>query len=51
MVTYTKKDRKFFRESGRIGGEKAAAALTPEERKEKARQAAQARWAKKKKNI
>src|SRR5436305_11151512 len=41
MVTYTKKDRKFFRESGSIGGKKGAAALTPEERKNKASKAAQ----------
>lgn len=34
---------------GKAGGEASAAALTPEERSEKARKAVQARWAKYKK--
>jgi hypothetical protein len=41
----------FFREAGRrggkIGGKRAAAAMTPEQRSERARKAARSRWAKK----
>ena len=36
----------FFREQGRIGGTRRAANLSPEQRREQARKAVQARWAK-----
>jgi general stress protein YciG len=38
--------KEYFREQGRIGGEKRNASLTPERRQEIARAAARARWAK-----
>src|ERR1700694_2724732 len=47
MVQYTRRDRRFFRKSGSIGGKKGAANMTPAERKERARKAANARWGKK----
>ncbi len=43
--------REYFRQEGarggRIGGKKRAANLTPEQRRESARKAARARWARK----
>jgi hypothetical protein len=43
--------REYFRQEGarggRIGGKKRASNLTPEQRRESARKAARARWAKK----
>jgi hypothetical protein len=39
----------YFKEFGRKGGKATARKLTPEQRKESARKAAKARWAKKKK--
>jgi hypothetical protein len=45
-VKYSKKDREFFRRTGQEGGQTRAKNLSPEERKESARKAAQARWAK-----
>jgi hypothetical protein len=44
MVKFTKK---FFEEQGRKGGKKSRRTATPEERTERARIAAKARWAKK----
>lgn len=41
-------DREYFAQQGRKGGRLAAKQMTPEERRESARKAAQARWAKKK---
>jgi hypothetical protein len=38
--------RAFFQRQGKIGADKRKAVLTPERRTEIARQAAQARWAK-----
>jgi hypothetical protein len=47
----TKLLREFFQDIGRLGGSKggkaAATNMTPEERRERARRAAQARWSKK----
>jgi general stress protein YciG len=40
--------KKFFQEQGRKGGKKSRAAATPEQRKERARKAAKARWARRK---
>jgi len=39
----------FFQKSGAKGGRKAAANLTPAQRKERARKAALARWSREKK--
>jgi len=39
----------FFRQEGKRGGQARAKKLTPKERKESARRAARARWAKAKK--
>jgi hypothetical protein len=41
--------REVFAKFGRQGGKAAARKMTPEQRKESARKAAQARWAKHKK--
>jgi hypothetical protein len=38
---------KVMRELGASGGKKAAAQMTPKQRKERARKASQARWSKK----
>jgi hypothetical protein len=38
--------REFFRKQGSIGGKKRNRALSPEQRQESARKAAQARWSK-----
>jgi hypothetical protein len=38
---------KVMRELGSSGGKKAAAKMTPKQRKERARKASQARWSKK----
>ncbi len=38
--------REYFKAQGRRGGKKSRAALTPAQRSEVARKAAQARWAK-----
>ena len=46
-----KEIREYFAKFGRKGGKATAAKLSPEERKRIARQAAQARWAKKKSEI
>jgi hypothetical protein len=39
--------KEFFRAAGRRGGKKRASKMTPAERRESARKAAQARWKKK----
>jgi hypothetical protein len=44
-----KEAREFFAKEGRKGGKIAAKRMTPEQRREKMRRAAQARWAKTKK--
>lgn len=44
-----KKAREFFAREGRKGGKIAAKRMTPEQRREKMRRAAQARWGKAKK--
>lgn len=41
--------REYFAKFGRKGGKLAASRMSPEERREKMRRAAQARWAKAKK--
>jgi hypothetical protein len=41
-------DREFFRKHGSQGGTKAKQNQSPKERKERARNAAKARWAKRK---
>ena len=38
--------REYFAKFGKQGGKKAARTMTPQQRKESARRAAQARWAK-----
>jgi hypothetical protein len=43
--------RDYFAKFGRKGGKLAASRMTPEQRSEKMRRAAQARWAKKKKSL
>lgn len=45
----TKAQREMFRKAGRNGAVAQSAAMTPEQRKERARKAALARWASKKK--
>jgi hypothetical protein len=57
MKRFTPKERealrilkKMFVKAGQAGGKKSSANLTPAERKERARNAAQARWSKAKKN-
>lgn len=42
--------KEFFQKQGKIGGKKRSASLSPERRKEIARRAAEARWAKKMQN-
>ncbi len=49
-MALSKKAREFFVREGRKGGKIAAMHMTAEERKEKMRRAARARWAKAKKN-
>lgn len=49
MMALSKEAREFFAKAGRKGGKTAAKNMTPEERKASARNAAKARWAKKKK--
>jgi hypothetical protein len=49
VMALSKKAREFFVNQGRRGGKIAANKMTPQERKESARRAAQARWAKAKK--
>lgn len=39
---------KFFADVGKKGGRKASKAMTPEQRKQRARNAAKARWGRKK---
>lgn len=46
MPKMSKAMAEYFRNQGSIGGKKATDAMTPERRKEIARKAAQARWAK-----
>ena len=41
--------REYFRKEGAKGGKKAAKMFTPEQRRERARKAIAARWAKKRK--
>lgn len=48
-VTTPKAIREYFAKFGRQGGKIRAKRMTPEQRKEVARKAAQARWAKKQK--
>jgi hypothetical protein len=45
-MALSKKAREFFAREGRKGGKIAAKRMTPEQRREKMRRAAQARWAK-----
>ncbi|MGB0012586.1 MAG: hypothetical protein WBQ03_13335, partial [Candidatus Sulfotelmatobacter sp.] len=45
-MALTKEAREFFAKEGRKGGKAAARSMTPEQRKESARRAARARWAK-----
>jgi hypothetical protein len=49
MVEWPKELREYFARFGKQGGKKRARNMTPEERKESARRAAQARWQKKNK--
>jgi hypothetical protein len=49
-MKYSKKDREFFRRTGSEGGQTRARNLSPGERKKSAQKAAQARWAKAKRN-
>jgi len=42
--------REYFAKFGKRGGKATASKMTPEERREKMRRAAQARWAKQKKD-
>ena len=49
VVVWPKETREYFAKFGKQGGKKRARNMTPEERRESARRAAQARWAKKKK--
>lgn len=49
-MALTKEAREYFAKEGRKGGKAAARNMTPEQRKESARRAAQARWAKVKKD-
>ncbi|MBZ5532786.1 MAG: hypothetical protein LAO20_15255 [Acidobacteriia bacterium] len=46
MKRLTSTEKRVLRAMGSLGGKASAAKLTPEERKEKARKAIQARWAK-----
>jgi hypothetical protein len=48
-MALNKEAREFFAREGRKGGKIAAERMTPEQRSEKMRRAAQARWAKAKK--
>jgi len=48
-MALTKEARDFFAREGRKGGKIAARNMTAEQRREKMRKAAQARWAKAKK--
>jgi hypothetical protein len=48
-MALTKEAREYFAKEGRRGGKLAAKKMSPQERKESARRAAQARWAKAKK--
>jgi len=48
-MTLDKDAREFFVREGRKGGKIAARRMSPEQRREKMRRAAQARWAKAKK--
>ncbi len=50
-MALSKEAREYFAKEGRKGGKKAAANMTAQERKEKMRRAAQARWARTKKKI
>lgn len=50
MKRLTPQHKRLLREIGRMGAEKTNAAKTPEERRESARKAAQARWKKAKKS-
>lgn len=43
----TKAQRELFAKVGRAGAKKQSAAMTPEQRKERARKASLARWSKK----
>jgi hypothetical protein len=49
LMVLNKEAREFFAKEGRKGGKIAAKRMTPEQRREKMRRAAQARWAKAKK--
>jgi hypothetical protein len=46
LMSLTKEAREYFAKEGRKGGKAYAKNATPEERKERARRAAQARWGK-----
>lgn len=46
MPAFTEEQRAYFAKEGRKGGKMRAKRMTPEQRKEVARKAAQARWAK-----
>ena len=48
-MVLSKKAREYFAKEGRKGGKIAAQKMTKEQRREKMRRAAQARWAKSKK--
>jgi hypothetical protein len=48
-MALSKEARLFFAKEGRRGGKTRASNMTPEQRKEASRLAAQARWGKKKK--
>ena len=48
-MALSKEAREYFAKEGRKGGKIAARNMTAQERKESARRAAQARWAKSKK--
>jgi hypothetical protein len=49
-MALSKEAREYFAKEGRKGGKLAAQRMTKEERREKMRRAAQARWAKAKKD-
>ena len=50
-MALTKEAREYFAKEGRKGGKIAARKMTPQERKESARRAAQARWSHTKKLV
>jgi hypothetical protein len=48
MAKLSKEAREFFRQAGARGAKKTNGDATPDQRKERARNAAKARWAKRK---